>query len=114
MSHQDLNINQDQLVNAWSETMPRVLKEKDKARVWADEANPHALRLHITAAGHSKYTFDFKCTYVDNSEVHVDLVDVERDNVHVDERNDTIQEMVGGYVRDIHECASQLKNLTSH
>lgn len=107
-----LTIDQQQLAAAWSETLPTVLNASDRAEVQADEADSNALRLHIATAGHSNYSFDFKCTYMDAREVKVDLVDVECDGRNVDERTNIIQTMVDDYVRHIHECAQQLHTLT--
>ncbi|SDE32535.1 hypothetical protein SAMN02799630_05164 [Paenibacillus sp. UNCCL117] len=114
MSKSDqLSIDQQELVQAWSRTLPDVLDASDQAKVWADEAQANALRVHITTAGRNLYSFDFKCTYVDSREVKVELVDVERDGNNVDERTEIIQTLVDDYVRHLHECAQQLHALTS-
>lgn len=93
--------------------MPIVLSQSDHAEVRADEAQENVLRVHIATAGHSNYSFDFKCTYVDSREVQVELIDVECDGVSVDERTNTIQTLADDYVRHIHECAQQLHAVTS-
>lgn len=108
-----LQINQKKLVEAWERTLPTVLNASDKAKVVADEADENALRITIETAGHSFYSFDFKCTYVDSREVKVELVDVEQDRLHVNEQTTIIQNLVEDYVRHIHECAQQLHDLTS-
>ncbi|WP_159885291.1 hypothetical protein [Paenibacillus puerhi] len=114
MSKSDqLRIDQEELVQAWSRTLPTVLDASDQAKVWADGVHSNALRVHITTAGRSLYSFDFKCTYVDSREVQVELVDVERDGRNVDERTDIIQTLVDDYVRHLHECAQQLHALTT-
>ncbi|WP_281883236.1 hypothetical protein [Paenibacillus sp. YYML68] len=114
MSHSDkLSINQQELAAAWNRTLPMVLNTSDKAEVLPDEAETNALRVHIVTAGRNLYSFDFKCTYVDAREVKVELIDVERDNVSVDERTTIIQTMVDDYIRHLHECAQQLHALTS-
>lgn len=112
LSEQPL-VKDEQLAAAWAEELPNQLPESDHARVWADEADPNALRIHITNAGRTSYSFDFKCTYVDSREVKVELVDVERDDVHVSEQTDTIQNLVQDYVRHIHECAQTLQKVTN-
>ncbi|WP_405080954.1 hypothetical protein ACI48J_26395 [Paenibacillus chitinolyticus] len=106
------SVERDRLAKAWMEELPNTLPESDHARVWPDEADPQAIRIHITNAGRTHYTFDFKCTYVDSREVKVELVDVERDDVHVDETSEIIQGLVKDYVRHIHECAQVLQELT--
>jgi hypothetical protein len=106
-------MNQDQLVTAWQQTLPTTLQNGDHAEVQADGANPNALRIHIGASGRQMYSFDFSCAYVDSREVRVDLVDVERDGVTVDERNDVIQELAQNYTRHIHECAQVLQSVTN-
>ncbi|MEK8133091.1 hypothetical protein WMW72_35030 [Paenibacillus filicis] len=114
MSKSDqLRIDAQELAQAWSRTLPSVLDASDQAKVWPDEAESNVLRVHITTAGRSLYSFDFKCTYVDSREVRVELVDVERDNHAVDERTDIIQTLVDDYVRHLHECAQQLHALTT-
>ncbi|NEW08928.1 hypothetical protein GK047_23305 [Paenibacillus sp. SYP-B3998] len=107
-----LTIDQTRLVEEWKSMMPRTLEKTDQARVWADEADPQALRVHITTSGHTGYTFDFKVTYVDSREVKVELTDVEQGTTHIDERTDIIQALVDDYVRHIHECAQALQQVT--
>ncbi|OXM83340.1 hypothetical protein [Paenibacillus rigui] len=108
-----LTVDQQKLVQAWTESLPTVLNASDKAEVKADEADANVIWVHIATAGHSFYSFDFKCTYVDSREVKVELIDVERDGRNVDERTDTIQTMVDDYVRHIHECAQLLQAVTN-
>jgi len=108
-----LTIDQSRLADAWQQTLPSLLNESDKAQVQADQADPNALRVHIQTAGHTDYSFDFKVTYLDRREVKVDLVDVEKADRTVDERNDVIQNLVEDYVRHLHECAQALKPLTN-
>jgi hypothetical protein len=107
-----LTINQQQLVEAWSTAMPTVLNGSDRVEVKADEANSQAVWVHITTAGHSFYSFDFKCIYVDSREIKVEFVDVEQDGSHVDENTDIVQTLIEDYVRHIHECAQQLHAVT--
>lgn len=106
------SIDQTQLVAAWQQTLPTTLDPSDQATVRADEAIPQGLRIHIEAAGHQAYSFDFECAYVDHHEVQVKLVDVEKDGRHIDERTEVIQELTQNYIRHIHECAQALQNLT--
>lgn len=108
-----LTIDQSELTQAWKQTLPTVLNESDQAEVMADEHNPSSLRIHIRSAGHSMYSFDFLVTYVDSREVKVELVDVEKADVTVDERNELIQNLVEDYIRHIHECAQALKKVTT-
>lgn len=108
-----LTIDQSKLTEAWRQTLPTVLNESDRVEVAPDEHDPKSLRIHIQTAGHSMYSFDFQVTYVDSREVKVDLVDVEKADQTVDERNDVIQNLVEDYVRHIHECAQTLKKITS-
>lgn len=112
--HDTLQVDAQRLADAWANTLPTVLSASDRAEVKKDEAEPNVLRIHIATAGHSNYSFDYKCTYMDAREVKVELVDVEREGVSVDERTDIIQTMVDDYVRHIHECAQQLHALTTN
>ncbi|MNH96625.1 hypothetical protein D3C73_493000 [compost metagenome] len=105
-------ISQSQLVEEWMRVLPTTLEKADQARIWADEADAEALRVHITVAGHTGYTFDFKVKYVDSREIKVDLVDVEQGQKHIDERSDIVQTLIEDYVRHIHECAQSLKQVT--
>ncbi|MCI3926308.1 hypothetical protein MO973_39615 [Paenibacillus sp. TRM 82003] len=108
-----LIVDPQQLAKAWNETLPLMLNPSDKATVEADEKHANVLNIHIQTAGHSMYTFDFRCTYVDSREVKVDVVDVEQDHLTVDERKDRIQTLIEDYIRHIHECAQRLKGLTN-
>lgn len=104
-----LSLSQDTLVTAWAEQLPIQLHDGDRAEVKADENDPQGVRIHIQAAGHSEYSFDFACTYVDDREVKVELIDVEKGHRTIDERTETVQELVNDYIRHIHECAQALK-----
>ncbi|MCU6712978.1 hypothetical protein M6D81_30185 [Paenibacillus sp. J5C_2022] len=108
----ELRIDQQQLVQAWQETLPTVMNGPDRSEVKADEADERSLRVTIHVAGHQMYEFDFKVTYVDSREVKVELVDVEKDNVSIDERNDIVQQLTQDYIRHLHECAQALHQLT--
>ncbi len=107
-----LNIDVQSLVQAWQETLPTVMKPSDECHVQADEKFSDTLLIHIKNAGRSHYSFDFKCKYVDEREVHVEFIDVEQDNKSIDEQTNDIQLLIEDYIRDIHECAQQLKGLT--
>jgi hypothetical protein len=107
-----LTIDQAELVNEWMTVLPTTLQPTDQARVWADEADPQALRVHIMVAGHTEYTIDFKVTYVDTREVKVELTDVQRGTTHIDETSDLMQNLVEDYIRHIHECAQALQKVT--
>lgn len=107
-----LQVDQRRLAEAWQKTLPTTMNDSDRAEVRPDESDPKALRIHIKTAGHTMYTFDFKVTYVDSREVKVELVDVEKAGRTVDERNETIQQLVEDYIRHIHECAQALHEMT--
>jgi len=111
--NRELNMDQNELVDAWQEVLPQVLNVGDQAQVMADEADQQAIRIHIDTAGHQMYSFDFKCAYVDSREVEVQLVDVERDGRTTDERTESIQELAYDYKRHIHECAQSLQSKTN-
>lgn len=108
------SVNQDRLVEEWQSALTNILHDGDESRIWADEADSQAIRVHITTrAKHSLFTFDFKVSYVDAREVKVDLVDVEQNEDHLDAGSDEIQAMIEDYVRHLHECAQTLKKVTS-
>ncbi|MUT67946.1 hypothetical protein [Paenibacillus sp. NEAU-GSW1] len=108
----ELRIDQQQLTNAWQRTLPEWIEESDKCEVLADESDPHALRITIQNAGRQAYSLDFKVQYVDSREVKVQLIDVEKDQVSVDERTEVIQQLIQDYTRHLHECAQALHQLT--
>lgn len=111
-NNDNLNVPQDELVQAWERTLPERLHGGDKADVFADEADPRALRVHVRTAGHQMLEFDFVVRYVDSREIDVQLTDVEKDGQTVDERNDVMQELIGDYRRHMHECAQALHHFT--
>ncbi|MFX3634527.1 MAG: hypothetical protein ACE3L7_03055 [Candidatus Pristimantibacillus sp.] len=110
---EELRIDQSQLVDAWQRNLPEWIHEADKCEVLADESDSKAIRVTIDIAGHQAYSFDFKVTYVDSREVKVELIDVEKDHVAVDERTEIIQELIQDYTRHMHECAQALHQLTN-
>ncbi|WP_042170917.1 hypothetical protein [Paenibacillus gorillae] len=113
MAKQDeLRIDQQQLVDAWQRTLPERVQQSDRCEVKADESDSSALRVTIEIAGRQAYSLDFKVQYVDSREVRVELVDVEKDHVSVDERTETIQQLIQDYTRHVHECAQALQQLT--
>lgn len=114
MADRDFDINQARLVEAWKDSLPLQLEQTDSLNVRGDTAESKALHIHIDTAGRTKYSFDFKCTYLDDRSVRVDLVDVEKDAESVDERTEIIQDLVADYVRHIHECAQAVQSFTHH
>lgn len=108
-----LPVDSQTLAQAWNDMLPQLLNPSDQAEVRADEKHPDVLNIHIASTGRSMYTFDFRVQYLDQREVKVDLIDVERDDVSIDERSETVQQLIEDYIRHIHECAQQLKELTN-
>lgn len=104
----------DQLAGQWERVLSERIPPSDKSHVQADEADEQAVLIHIATEGRSSYSFDFKCTYKDSREVKVDLLDVERDGVHIEGTQDHVQEMIDDYVRHIHETAQALHDITHH
>jgi hypothetical protein len=111
-SNDELSIPQEQLADAWQSMLPQALHHGDKAKVRADEADDRTLRVHIQTAGHQMLEFDFAVHYVDSREIDIELTDVEKDGVTIDERGDVIQELIGDYRRHLHECAQTLHHYT--
>jgi hypothetical protein len=101
-----------ELIAAWKDTLPQILNKGDSVVIQLDEANSSRLLIHIDVTGHSGYSFDFSCRYVDDREVEVQLLDVEKAGVHVDEHTDVIQTLIKDYVRHIHESAQNLQRMT--
>ncbi len=112
MSKETRPIIDQKLLNAWQKMLPTTLNEMDRAEVRADEEDPHALRIHIDTAGHTKYGFDFLCIYLDSREVKVIFSDVDKANRSIDEHTEIIQTLIEDYVRHIHECAQILQEIT--
>ncbi|MCL6459519.1 MAG: hypothetical protein K6T85_16090 [Gorillibacterium sp.] len=100
------------LLQGWNKHLQECLHESDKADVTLDEHDPSLLRIHIITEGRSGYTFDFTAQYVDDREIKVVFVDVERVNQTVDEHTDQIQSLTEDYVRHIHECAQIMQRVT--
>ncbi|GGA32644.1 hypothetical protein [Paenibacillus physcomitrellae] len=107
-----LHLDQQSLVQAWQQQLPEMIGPGDSTMVQADNANPQAINVHINAAGHQKYGFDFRCTYKDTRELDVALVDVDMAGRSIDEHSATVQELVDDYMRHIHECAQVLHHIT--
>lgn len=114
MADQNLSVSQPTLIKAWKKNLPLQLNQNDSFDVRGDSANSQALNIHIDTAGRTKYSFDFKCTYLDDRSVRVDLIDVEKDDESVDERTTIIQDLAEDYVRHIHECAQAVQSITHH
>lgn len=111
--NQEMQVDQNTLVSAWQERLPALMDNGDSFSLQGDAANPNSLLIHFNAAGHQAYSLDFRCTYVDSREVAVDLIDVEQDGRHTDERTDAVQQLAQRYTRQIHECAQALQSLTN-
>lgn len=107
-----LQIDQASLVEAWQQQLPEMLGSGDSTLVQPDGANPQAINVHINVAGHEMYSLDFRCSYEDNRELKVEMVDVEQAGRSCDEHSDTIQELASDYARHIHECAQVLHSVT--
>ncbi|WP_151737975.1 hypothetical protein [Paenibacillus tengchongensis] len=110
--NRQLQLDQQTLVSAWQERLPALMNTGDSFQVQGDGADPNSLLIHFNAAGHQAYSLDFRCTYVDSREVAVNLVDVEQDGRHTDERAEAVQSLAQQYTRQIHECAQALQPLT--
>lgn len=111
--NRQLQMDQQSLVTAWQERLPALMEDGDSFSVQGDEADRNSLLIHFNAAGRQAYSLDFRCTYVDSREVAVNLVDVEQDGRHTDERAGAIQQLAQQYTRQIHECAQALQGLTN-
>ncbi|TFE24016.1 hypothetical protein E2980_17560 [Cohnella luojiensis] len=111
-SNDELNVPQDELAEAWQQTLPERLTGGDKAEVLADGADARTLRVHIKAAGHQSLEFDFAVQYIDSREIDIQLTDVEKDGQSVDERTDIMQELIADYRRHLHETAQALHHYT--
>jgi fructose-specific phosphotransferase system component IIB len=101
-----------ELIKAWRDTLPQTLNEGDSVDIQLDQANSTGLYIHFDTAGHSGYSFDFSLHYVDDREVKVELIDVEKSGTHVDEHTEIIQTLIEDYIRHIHECAQILQRVT--
>ncbi|BBI30699.1 hypothetical protein [Cohnella abietis] len=111
-TNEELAVPQQDLAEAWQQTLPERLHGGDKAEVVADEADSRTLRVHIKTAGHQMFEFDFAVQYVDSREIDIQLTDVEKDGQTVDERTDVMQELIVDYRRHLHETAQALHHYT--
>ncbi|MEX2459702.1 MAG: hypothetical protein WD469_00140 [Paenibacillaceae bacterium] len=105
-------LNQADLAAAWQKTLPSYLNETDQAKVTQDATKPQGLRIHITTAGRSFYSFEFDVTYMDSREIKVDYKLATMDNKLANEQTEQVQELIHDYVRHIHECAQKLQSIT--
>lgn len=112
VSNDELNVPQEDLVQAWQQTLPQRLTVGDKAEVFADEADPNGLRVHIQTAGHQMMDFDFAVRYVDSREISIQVIDVERAGQTIDERGEISQQLIADYRRHLHETAQALHHFT--
>lgn len=108
-----LTVDPKKLADAWNERLPQVLNSSDKASVEPDAKDPNTVLIHITTAGRTQYTLDFRCTYMDTREVHVEFIDVDSGGITANEGREVIQNLIEDYIRHIHECAQLLKELTN-
>lgn len=113
MSREKAAVVDDGLLAAWKRTLPGYLGPGDHVTVRKDGTDDHSLAITIEVAGRSGYSFDFKCTYLDEREVRVELVDAEKGDRQADERSERTQELIGDIVRHIHECAQALHSVTN-
>lgn len=100
------------LLEGWQKHLPETLNAADRAEVKPDGHDPDMLRIHIATEGRSGYTFDFTVKYLDDREIEVAFVDVDKDRINVDEHPEKIQNLIEDYVRHIHECSQILHRLT--
>ncbi|MDB5055513.1 MAG: hypothetical protein JWM44_3563 [Bacilli bacterium] len=105
-------LDQERLVSAWQRSLPTWINEGDHAEVAADTNNPLGLQIYIDSAGRSLYSFDFICEYLDSREVKVVLAGVMRDHKPIEKHTEAVEQLVKDYVRNIHECAQALHELT--
>lgn len=103
----------NRLLAAWQRTLPDIVGPGSGVTVQKEDGDPHSFRVTIDVAGRTGYSFDFKCTYLDERELRVELIDAEKDGRHIDERTEHVQTLIEQEVRHIHECAQALAVLTN-
>lgn len=108
-----LPIDKQTLAQAWQDALPTFLNTADECSVQADVKFDDTLLIHVANNGRSHYSADFRLSYVDEREVKVELLDVEKGHTATDETSEEAQELIEDYVRNIHECAQSLKGLTN-
>lgn len=108
----ELNVNSDTLIQAWQHALPEFIKPTGESEIQADAKSSNSLLIHIKDDGRSHYSFDFRVNYVDDREINVEFLDVEKAGMHVDDNSEAVQTLAKDYVRHIHECAQHLKELT--
>lgn len=111
MIEEQLLISKQVLVQAWRQELPNFLNEGDSSEVEAG-TEEQSLRIRIQVAGRENIALEFLCTYKDQREVHVELVQAENIDRTADAREEAVPELQEEYVRRIHECAQSLKELT--
>jgi len=109
----ELTVDAKAVIPAWQKVLPEFIQPSGECSIVADEKFTNAIIIHIKDDGRSHYSFDFRVKYVDNREIDVELLDVEKAGDHVNEQTEIVQSIVKDYVRNIHECAQSLKELTN-
>lgn len=112
MEPTQIPINQEQLVQAWQQTLPSTFHPTDRVEVTADTRSSQSLLIHVHTAGHSNYSFDYECRYVDPREVKVRLIEMQKDGYAISNASPDIHDLSATYIRHIHECAQTLHPVT--
>lgn len=112
MKTTQLPISQEQLVQAWQQAIPSTFHPTDRVEVTADTRNPQSLLIHVHTAGHSNYSFDYECRYVDQREVQVRLIEMQENGYAISRPSADIEDLSESYMRHIHECAQTLHPTT--
>ena len=111
-NHNQMNVSQQQLVNAWKDRLPDYLNVSDSAQVQAMDGQLNSLLVHIDTKGRQGYHFDFQVSYLDPREVKVNVVNVGTDGLVDDAHGTNAHSLVEDYTRHIHECAQALQSIT--
>ncbi|MFT9486943.1 MAG: hypothetical protein ACH0QD_06195 [Tepidibacillus sp.] len=107
-----LNIDQQNLAEAWQRTLPQLLHYGDSVEVKPIKGRSNALMIHINVKGRTGYDFDFMCTYKDPREVDVDVINVGTTGLIDDQHKNVAKELIHDYTRHIHECAQAVQSMT--
>ena len=107
-----LPVSQEKLLEAWNNTLPNTLNEGDSSRIWLDERDGQALRIHIDSKGRQGYGFDFRLSYLDPREVKVDVLEISTEGLTDNDHEENVKALLDDYVRHIHESAQALQSIT--
>lgn len=117
-TYDELTVSEDEQSQAWRDLLLRRLEAENRVQAASDEADSHAMRVRIEAAGQATMSLDFVIRCMDSREIAIELSDAEnpgQPHLSADERkerNDAMQGLVRDYFRDLQKRTQVSHDLT--